>query len=294
MLKLGCSAINLLEMASLEIPVSNQDIAQYYDTSQWLYSLFWSKDALHYGFWYNDTKNLAEAIINENQFVCDTLGITAHDIVLDAGCGVGGTSFYIAEHSGAKVEGITLSKVQLDIAKKRAAQSKVHKLVNFSLQDFTQTNFADKTFSKVFGMESMGYARSKLDLLKEMYRILQPGGKLLVIDAFLSRENLTAEENKWYVKFMEGWRGPNLTTNEQFKNLLAQVGFKNITFRDMKEQVEKSAQIIYRNGLLMYLPTLIFSRLGLMRENFAGYYQKKLIDSGVGIYGVFVAEKPKN
>ena len=88
------------------MPISNKDIARYYDSHQIIYTLFWSRTALHYGLWYEDTKNLAEAIRNTNRLVVDALTIDSKDTVLDAGCGVGGASIYVAETTGARVEGI--------------------------------------------------------------------------------------------------------------------------------------------------------------------------------------------
>jgi len=69
--------------------ITNKDIARYYDTNQIFYSYFWSRTALHYGFWDGDTRSLAEAIINTNNFVIDALAIDSDDTILDAGCGVG-------------------------------------------------------------------------------------------------------------------------------------------------------------------------------------------------------------
>src|SRR5437868_6451338 len=160
------------------MPISNTDIARYYDRHQIIYTLFWSRTALHYGFWYEDTKSLAEAILNTNRFVVDALAIDFKDTVLDAGCGVGGTSMHVAETTGAIVEGITLSDVQLKIARRRASKALAARLLNFSKQDFTKTNFRENTFSKIFGIESICYAHRKIDFLKEAYRILKPGGRI--------------------------------------------------------------------------------------------------------------------
>src|SRR4051794_8220338 len=102
---------------------SNSDVAWYYDTYQSGYSRFWSPTALHYGFWYEDTKSLGEAVRNTDRLVVDLLGIGPDDVVLDAGCGVGGTSLHVAETTGARVYGLTLSSVQLEIARRNAARS---------------------------------------------------------------------------------------------------------------------------------------------------------------------------
>ena len=271
--------------------VSNKEIAEYYDISQFWYTHFWSPTGLHYGFWYEDTKTLEEAVMNTNKFVMKLLGINTQDVVLDAGCGVGGTSMYIAEEKGVKVEGITLSEVQLKIAKERAAQSKVGNLIGFSQQDFTKTNFREGTFSKVFGIESICHAHRKIDFLKEAYRVMKPGGKIAVIDAFLTETALDPEENKIYTKFIEGWAVPNLSTKEGFIEDLVQAGFRNVVFHDMHDKVKKSSERIYRHSLFTYPINFISSKLGFSRENFSARYQKALFDRKIATYGVFVAEK---
>jgi tocopherol O-methyltransferase len=92
--------------------VTNKDVERYFDTQQIFYTLFWSRTALHYGLWYDNTRSLAEAVGNTNKFILEALNIDVDDRVLDAGCGVGGTSIYIAEVTGATVDGITLSTRQ--------------------------------------------------------------------------------------------------------------------------------------------------------------------------------------
>jgi cyclopropane fatty-acyl-phospholipid synthase-like methyltransferase len=271
--------------------ISNRDIAQYYDTHQIIYTLFWSRTALHYGFWYEDTKSLAEALLNTNRFVVDALAIDFKDTVLDAGCGVGGTSMHVAETTGAKVEGITLSDVQLKIARKRAVRSPAASLLNFSKQDFTETNFRDNTFSKVFGIESICYAHRKIDFLNEGYRIMKPSGKIAVVDYFLTKENLNAQEMKIYTKTNEGWVVPNVPTKEAFWKSLEQAGFKNVVFYNMLDYIKKSSEKIYNRNLLTYPLVFLKSRLGIGRSNFSPIYQKALFDMKIATYGVFVAVK---
>ena len=273
--------------------ISNKDIARYYDTHQFWYTHFWSPTGLHYGFWYDNTKTPEEAVINTNKFVVDVLGMDSDDVVLDAGCGVGGTSIYIAEGIGARVEGITLSSVQIRIAADRAARSKATSLLGFSQQDYTRTNFRDGTFSKVFGIESICHAHQKIDFLREAYRVMKPGGKIAVVDAFLTKESLDPEEEKIYTKFIEGWQCPNLATRDGFSKDLTLAGFESIVFYDMHDKVKKSIERIYRHSLFAYPIKLILSKLGLLRENFSARYQKMLFDKKIAIYGVFVAEKPR-
>ena len=57
------------------------------------------------------------------------LRIKENDTVLDIGSGFGGLSCAIAEKTGAKVDGITLSKVQLNFSKDLA---RIKKLIIFA------------------------------------------------------------------------------------------------------------------------------------------------------------------
>lgn len=269
----------------------NKDVARYYDRHQIIYTLFWSRTDLHYGFWYEGTRSLAEAIFNTNRFVVDTLGIDSEDTVLDAGCGVGGASIHVAEATGAKVEGITLSDVQLKVARKRASRSPAACLLNFSKQDYTKTNFRDGTFSKVFGIESVCHARRKIDFLNEAYRIMKPGGGIAVIDFFLTKVNLNAQEMKIYTKSTEGWAVPNLPTKEEFWESLELAGFKNVAFHDMLDQIKRSSEKLYYRSLITYPFELLKSWLRVGRPNFSPIFQKALFDRRIATCGVFTAVK---
>lgn len=82
--------------------MNTQTIIDYYDYTIPFYRLFWHKgtNALHYGIWHDDTKTLQEALINTNEILCDMAHISEHDVVLDAGCGVGGSALWLAKHTG--------------------------------------------------------------------------------------------------------------------------------------------------------------------------------------------------
>ena len=76
-----------------------QKIIQYYETCEGNYRNWWDLDrslAMHAGFWDAKTKTLHEALINENKILASIAHIKAGDYVLDAGCGVGGSSIYLA------------------------------------------------------------------------------------------------------------------------------------------------------------------------------------------------------
>jgi tocopherol O-methyltransferase len=272
--------------------MSLREIADYYDRNQSLYNFFWSKDALHVGFWDNNTTSLAQAITNENKFIAECLDINSGDTVLDAGCGIGGTAIYIAKNYRAKVVGITISERQLEIAKKRAKDAGVDSLT-FEKKDFTKTGFP-KCFTKVFGIESICHAENKLDFLKEARRIMKKG-KIAIADAFVAKESLTQEETKKLFSFTKGLAVPNLSTLADFRKDMEKAGFKNIVFHDKKNEVEKSSQKLYTLGILYYPLSFLLYRTGFVTENMhgnaiSGIAQRWLSKNDVLTYGVFVGE----
>lgn len=116
----------------------NKKIEEYYDDTQVLYNIFWS-EALHYGFWENGTRKLSDAVENTERFISELLDLQENDYVLDAGCGAGGSSFFMAKNFGAKVIGITLSSKQIKQARMRARNFSMNN-VRAVIQDGTKNN----------------------------------------------------------------------------------------------------------------------------------------------------------
>jgi len=268
-------------------------IADYYNETQPLYTLFWPKDTMHFGFWEKGTKSLSEAVVNTNKFVVKILGIKKKDKVLDAGCGIGATVRYISKNTGADVTGITLSDVQITSAKKK---SKGLDKVNFFKNDYTKTGFKNATFTKIYGIESICHAESKLKFIKEAYRLLSKKGKLAVIDAFLIKDKLNSSEKKDLDAFLKGMVLPNLSRKTEFEKYLKDAGFKKVKYIDKLKEVKPTTRIMSRLGYMGYPFLKLLGLIKVVPKSMAGHSvscinQKRLVDNKLATYGVFVAEK---
>lgn len=275
------------------MPIPLDAVAAYYDSHQRQYTRFWSATALHYGFWYADTRTLEDAVANTNRYVMSILRINANDVVLDAGCGVAGTAIFIAQTTGARVEGITLSEVQLTIATTRIVSAGVSDRVRVSLQDFQRTTFPDAFFTKQFAIESVCHANDKRNYLSEAYRLMKPGGQLAVVDGFLVDRDLNQTEMGIYRKAIDGWAVPNLPRQSEFNSALKCAGFVNPRFYDTQEYVWPSVRRIYRYGLVSAPINFVRYKLGLARRNVSALFQKALFERRIATYGVFTAERPQ-
>lgn len=224
---------------------SPQKIATYYDRNTRLWRLLWfTRDSLgiHYGYYDDDIKTQDQAILRTNETLAKMADIKSTDLVLDFGCGVGGSSIWIAKNIGAKCTGITISPGQVKKANKYSKLNNVSDKVNFLVEDFNETKFPDRSFDIVWGIESICYATDKQKVLKEAYRVLKPGGRIVVSDGFLLKEKskMTEDERKLVDIWSHGYRVESFATPEEFKHYLEGAGFKNVKQVDYGKSIQKN------------------------------------------------------
>lgn len=116
---------------------SKRNIAHHYDLDGRLYSLFLDADK-QYSCAYFETPDttLDDAQLAKKRHLAAKLLITRGQRVLDIGSGWGGLGIYLAEMTGAKVTGVTLSEEQLCVSNARAAEKKLSQSARFLLQDY--------------------------------------------------------------------------------------------------------------------------------------------------------------
>mmetsp|Transcript_31020 Transcript_31020/g.44058 ORF Transcript_31020/g.44058 Transcript_31020/m.44058 type:complete len:279 (-) Transcript_31020:446-1282(-) len=129
--------------------------------------------------------------------------------VLDVGCGVGGTSRYLAKKlgSGADVTGITLSPNQVKRATELAVEQEVPN-AKFQVMNALKMDFPDNSFDIVWACESGEHMPDKKAYIDEMMRVLKPGGKF-VMATWCQRDDREVpfdEKDKRDLKFLyEEW-----------------------------------------------------------------------------------------
>lgn len=276
------------------------DIVNYYDQAEIDYRLVWQLGrqlAMHYGFWDKKHRTLAAALKNENAVLAKLADIQATDHVLDAGCGVGGSSLYLAKHIGCQVHGISLSRRQVATASRAATKRKLSQLAQFSAEDFTATSFRDDSFDVVWAIESVCHADDRLDFLREAFRILKPGGRLIVADGFVSSQHLSPDHQKVMNIWLSGWSVKSLETLAGFGQKAGKVGFKSVHTQDYTAVVMPSAKRLYRlaqfGGPADWVTRKIGVRSNLTQGNFlAARYQYIALRQSLWQYGVVSALKP--
>ena len=280
--------------------MNKESVTEYYDYTLSFYKLLWYRkggsQGIHYGLWEEGTNSLQEALINTNKVLADYADLTEQDKVLDAGCGVGGSAIWLAKNYGCNVTGITISEDQIEEARRLAEKEQVQDKVNFKFDDFTDTDFEDEKFDVVWGIESICHAEEKLDFIKEAYRLLKHGGKLVVADGFLAKEPENNREEKIVEDFYEGFALPGLERFEKFKEKLFEAGFKNVESHDKTEQIMPTSKRMYNMARVAYPISIVTEKLRLTspiltKHSLTGLRQYSAFKDGLLKYGIFYAEK---
>jgi cyclopropane fatty-acyl-phospholipid synthase-like methyltransferase len=211
---------------------TTEDYLKYYETG-------WHQH-MHYGFdrdlprGGNPTENLV-------RYLAQCAALKAGDTVLDAGCGVGGSSIFLAKYFGCDVTGITLSERQVRTASRFASQNGVAHLARFEQMDYTRMGFPDHHFDVVWAIESMQTATDKSLFFKEMQRVLKPGGHLLIADVF-KEGNWKIAETPVMQTMLHGWAMSDLLNVAELTKLAESHNFGRPNVVDVTPQVRKSIQ----------------------------------------------------
>lgn len=276
-----------------------EKIVQFYDQS--FFDLYFGWGArkhlgIHYGFHDGEHTKHYDAILNMNNALAKRAGIRNGMKVLDAGCGIGGSAIWLAKQFRASVIGVTLSKRQKQVAEKLAKKHKVSHLTQFFTLNYLHTGFPDSNFDVVWALESMSYAKDKSSFLAEAKRMLKPGGVLIIADAFLKKEDLTAEEKNLTKKWLKGWAIDNIAQINLFIYLLNKFKYADIKHEDVTQNILPSSKRAYRMAVVAYPFTKILELIHLR-----SHLQTQGIISTIlqwttlkmGIWGYFIVSAKK-
>ena len=278
----------------------HQRIVEYYRDTENAYKDSWDLNnslAIHYGYWDEKVHSFPESLLRMNEVMAETAPVLAGDYVLDAGCGVGGSSIFLAGSLGCNVTGITLSERQVEQARRNAVARGVQQNVQFEVMDYCRTRFPNAQFDVVWGCESICYADDKAAFVREAWRVLKPGGRLVVADGFVT--DFANNENTSIRQWLDGWQVNYLETPERFSGYMQEAGFSAIHYRDISREVRRSSRRLLRFYYLasLYLgwKKINFSKPAteMQKKNIAAcLHQYRGMKKGLWQYGLVSGTKP--
>jgi tocopherol O-methyltransferase len=306
-----------------------QQIQQFYDASSGLWEQVWGEH-MHHGYYGPDgnlKKERRQAQIDLIEELLDWAGVPdGKELpesyrILDVGCGIGGSTLYLTEKLSSAPEnnlrldggvdrnfsrsagqdqtetrvtatGITLSPVQANRATERAKIAGLESNVNFLVADALNMPFPDESFDLVWSLESGEHMPDKIKFLQECYRVLKPGGTL-ILATWCHRPvgemagELTDAERRELAEIYRVYALPYVISLPEYEEITRSLPFTNIRTADWSKAVAPFWDIVIDSaftpsaiwGLLISGWTTIQAALslGLMSRG----YQSGLIRFGL-------------
>ena len=186
-----------------------------HDTARPTVAMFNLVDQLHGG-GLNSTKAQAE-----------WSGVAKSMRVLDAGCGVGGSSRYLACTYGCKIDAIDLTPDYVAAAKRLNELCGLGEAITVREGSVTDLPYGDASFDLVWSQNVTMNIADKPRMFAECFRVLKPGGRFTVSHAARGQNGEPYYPLPWASEPSYSFLG----TPEEFVQMLREAGFRKVESR---------------------------------------------------------------
>jgi tocopherol O-methyltransferase len=282
--------LEALGRPSVASPRTNekQAIIEHYDVVSPYYHSLWGEH-IHHGYWVRGDESKETAQIQLIEHLAQLANIKTGLRILDIGCGFGGSSLYLAKKYGASTTGITISPVQVQMAKEAAAKTNLD--ASFLLMDAEDMQFA-QPFDLLWSVESISHYHDPRKFFASAVKFLKPGGCFALTDWF-QKENLSPADRKKFIEPIEKGMMVELRGMNEYSDFLVSSGLQVVHRQDLTLNCAKSWDI----GLDIIKDKAFWSLAAKHGAKFvtnlkAFHAMRASFASGNFVYGLFVAKMP--
>ncbi len=229
----------VLSPACFELPKSS--IRRHYDQCSGWYARIWGEH-IHHGLWEGD-ESPEEAQVHLVARLADAAEIAEGSAVLDAGCGLGGSAFWLARRRHCRVTAVTLSPVQSRHVAKTARRTGLGSLVTAVHADLESVSFPPDAFDVVWSIECTEHLFDKAGFFAKASRWLRRHGTIALC-AWTPAEGLTAAQ--WSSRIEPVCRGflcPSLASAAEYAGWLQRSGLRIRQCTDLTDRVRRTWDI---------------------------------------------------
>ncbi|KAK5207149.1 hypothetical protein LTR20_006203 [Exophiala xenobiotica] len=182
------------------------------------------------------------------------LGLSPGSRVLDAGAGSGYVAMHMAE-KGLTVQAIDITPLHVEDAEKNIKTRGLEGNISVRLGDYHDlTDFADGSFDGIYTMETFVHADDPLKVLRNLRRLLRPGGVLVLNEADFTRNSELLQD------VLRLSHCQNTLEEGALPKMLEEVGFTDVELEDLTDEVLPLWRLF---GFIGYVPYKILQVFGL-------------------------------
>lgn len=254
---------------------------------------------MHHGYYVpQDRTDHQQAQIDLIDQVLKWANVSKVQRMVDVGCGIGGSSRHIAREFGCAIQGITLSPYQANRANELAVEQQVADKCSFQVADALDMPFPDNSFDLVWSLESGEHMPHKGTFVKELFRVAQPGGRILIVtwchrDLNPGETELTKSEERLLKKINRAYYLPKWCSVSDYVDLLTQVGAQDVRTEDWSYIIAPFWKAVIRSSLnLKSIWGLLKSGFSTQRGAYAMLLMLRGFNKGLIKFGLITCTKP--
>jgi len=173
-------------------------------------------------------------------------GFTSDMHILDVGCGVGGSTRRLSHETGCCVTGIDLSDQYIETAERLTQLLNMQERVRFHAASALAMPFEYNTFDGVWSIQMGMNVEDKLSWLKEVYRVLKPGGRAVLYEVCGNKNTPVYFPVPWAQDSSMSF----LVPPESFREVITFAGFDIDVWNDKTDLAQKAfAHMTEPNGV---------------------------------------------
>lgn len=206
------------------------------------------------------------------------------DVILDVGCRDARHICMLAKDYDSNFIGVDIVEMHFDLANKAIEENNLDKRVKTILADATDLPLEDNCVDYIWIYDVLGHMPDINALFKSLYRVLKPGGKIMIFHV-TATDQLTKEEAKYVLEPLLTF--PNSIYQSSFEKAFEDAGFecveKDVVSSEIREYKEEAGNNTSSKQLVR-IAKLLRKRDYYIEKFGENIYEEELANCYYGVY----------